>query len=102
MITVKRLDFGDSFRRKIIFSVLAVVVTVIVVEIWIANRLSTYGSEIAKLESSAIDLSMENEFLKNKLSQKLSLKNTQDLGKKYGFEKIKNIEYVKDQTLALN
>lgn len=84
------------FGRKMIFCLLLTFVLIVVLEIWIVNRLSTYGEKINKLENIKISLIAENQYIKNQISQKSSLLELQTLSEKLGFRKIQKIEYINE------
>lgn len=91
-----------SFRKKILIVVCLIVIPVLVLEIWSVNRLATYGVQISELERSKDRLKLENQILENKIAEKSSLTIIGSMAKKYGYTKVKNIEYFKLSGLALS
>ncbi|MBI2011836.1 hypothetical protein HYS91_03635 [Candidatus Daviesbacteria bacterium] len=88
--------------RKIILSLIVVTIVAALIQIWVVNRLSTYGEQIISLEKSANVLELENKVLRNKLDKASSLKEINILARNLGFESIKKIEYLQDIGIALN
>lgn len=72
-----------------------VIIFVMTIEIWVANRLSTFGERINGLESTKYSLALENDYLRNQIAQKKSLILNEKKSESLGFGKIKNIQYIK-------
>lgn len=89
-------------KRKIVIALVLIIVFVITLEIWVSNRLSTFGEKINGLENTRYSLALENDYIKNQIAQKKSLKLNQKKSRSLGFEKTKKVEYIKDQPIALN
>lgn len=89
-------------KRKIVIGLVLLIIFVVTIEIWMANRLATFGEKINSLESTKYSLQLENDYIKNQIAQKKSLNLNQKKSWNLGFGKIKNIEYVKDNSIALN
>lgn len=68
---------------------------VTILEIWAVNRMSSYGEKINKIEETTTVLRMENQILKNKIDERMSLSRTKGYSTKLGFEKIQKMEYIK-------
>ena len=71
-----------------------------IVEIWVVNRLSTYGEQISKLEETRTNYVLENQVLQNQIDEASSLEEIGKLVKSYGFAEIKNIEYLTTSDLT--
>lgn len=82
-------------KRKLVITLVLVIIFVVMVEIWVANRLSTFGEKINGLESTKYSLALENDYLKNQIAQKKSLTLNEKKSKSLGFDKMKNIQYIK-------
>lgn len=98
----KSLETPLYFKRKIVIGLVLLIIFGVMVEIWVANRLSTFGEKINGLEATKYSLELENDYLKNQIAQKKSLNLNQIKSLNLGFGKIKNIEYIKNQPIALN
>lgn len=98
----KSLEVPLYLKRKIIITLVLVIIFVVTVEIWVTNRSSTFGEKINGLEATKYSLQLENDYLKNQISEKKSLNTNEKKSKGLGFGKIKNIQYIKDQPIALN
>lgn len=70
------------------------------VEIWAVNRLATFGDKIQELTSAQASLELENQVLQNSIAQKASLLSVSKQAGSYGFDNVKNFEYVKPINLA--
>lgn len=73
-----------------------------ILEIWLVNRLSTYGEEISKMQYASQSLSRENQILKNEIDKKGSLHKNLTLAGSVGFEPVKEVFVVKSPGIALN
>lgn len=94
---IQRLkQVGGSSKLLRYFKVGGVIFVLLIIgEILAVSRLSTYGNEIKQLNDKKSDLELENLLLKDQLSTQESLKNLEKESKMYGFENIKDIEYIK-------
>lgn len=88
--------------RKILAVLLVLLFLVSLLEIWLVNRLATYGMEISKMQYSAEGLKRENQVLKNQIDEQASLTVNYQKAAELGFESIKNVYYLKSQDIALN
>lgn len=98
----KSLETPLYFKRKIVIGLVLLIIFVVTIEIWVANRLATFGEKINGLEATKYSLKLENDNLKNQIAQKKSLNLNQKKSLNLGFGKIKNIEYIKVSPIALN
>jgi cell division protein FtsL len=90
------LEDRPWFRKKIIGLILLIVAGVVVLEIWMVNRLATFGEQLSKLEEIKGSLITENELLENEIAEKSSLIHLGDKAKEEGFGPIKALKYVKE------
>jgi hypothetical protein len=101
--TVARsLETPLYFKRKIVIGLVLLIIFVVTIEIWVANRTATFGEKINGLEATKYSLELENDYLKNQVAQKKSLNLNQKKSLNLGFGKTKNIEYIKTSPIALN
>ncbi len=102
--TISRsLETPLYLKRKIVISLVLIIIFVVTLEIWVANRLSTFGENINMLESTKYSIQLENDYLRNQIAQKKSLTMNEKKSHNLGFIKInKNIKYIQDQPIALN
>jgi hypothetical protein len=61
------------FRKRILVSLMLILIPVVVAQIWVANRLSVYGEKINKLEQTRMQLVLDNQVLENQIAQAASL-----------------------------
>lgn len=80
--------------KKVFLGLTLAIVLGSIFEIWLLNRLSTYGVEITKLEASQNALRQENLSLKNKIDERSSLLEIQKKASELGFESVKSIQYL--------
>lgn len=73
---------------------------VLMLEIWMTNRLSTYGSKIEEMKEAQAKLTLENQVLENQVAQKSSLLSLESKAGQLGFNSIKNPEYYHPASLA--
>lgn len=90
------------FKRKLVTTLVLLIIFVVMIEIWVSNRLSTFGEKISGLERTKYSLQLENNYLKNQIAQKKSLMLNEKKSKSLGFTKIKNLEVIKSEPIALN
>ncbi len=81
-------------KKRLLLTLLIPIIVIAVLEIWLVNRLSTFGLEISKLEQAAFALETENQLLKNEIDKQSSLISIENKARSLGFEKVKNIEYI--------
>lgn len=89
-------------KRKLVIALVFVIIFVVTIEIWVTNRLSTFGEKINGLEGTKYSLVLENDYIKNQIAQKKSLNLNEKKSASLGFGKIKNIQYIKAEPIALN
>lgn len=89
-------------KRKLFLGLSSVFLIGIVLEIWTANRLSSYGEQISRLEAAKADLQIENQNLQNKIDQQSSLAQIEQYSKQFGFTQVNHVQYVGPAGLALN
>ena len=77
------------------FTVILFILVITIIEIWVVNRLSTYGAQILALEKTHESIKLENKILENQIAEKSSLLRIKEEAKKNGFENISKIEYIK-------
>lgn len=73
----------------------ATVLAIIFLEIWVVNRLSTYGDKIVEIKTAKAALEQENKILENEIAQNSSLLHIDQLAPQFGFKSVGNIEYIK-------
>lgn len=98
----KSLEVPLYFKRKIVIGLVLLIIFVVTLEIWVANRSSTFGEKINSLEATKYSLELENDYLRNQVAQKKSLNLNQKKSLNLGFGKTKSIEYIKNSPIALN
>jgi hypothetical protein len=81
-------------RRKIFTVCLIVLFFSILLEIWSLNRLSNFGEQISNLERTKRQLTLDNQLLQDRISQKASLQKIEKVAKLAGFTDPKSIQYI--------
>jgi len=101
-ILIPSLEPKFYLKRKIVITLVLIIIFVVTIEIWVANRLSTFGEKINGLEATKYSLLLENDNLKNAIALKKSLSLNARESAYLGFGKIKSIIYLKNDPIALN
>lgn len=68
---------------------------VIVAEVLIVNRLSTYGDQIQDLQDKKAELELENILLQEEIAKNMGLKVMDEKVRQFGFEEPKKVEYIR-------
>lgn len=100
--TARSLETPLYLKRKIVIGLVLLVIFVVTLEIWVANRSATFGEKINSLEVTKYSLELENDNLRNQVAEKKSLLLNQKKSMNLGFGKTKNIEYIKTSPIAYN
>lgn len=90
-------------RKKVVRIIkisVAVFLVMIFVEVWMVNRLSTYGHKIQQLKIAQDNLKLENQVLQNQVDQNTSLNTMEKKAQLLGFSNSKTVDYVKEPALA--
>lgn len=80
--------------RKIFLTAVLIFVSVAVIEVWLANRLVTYGVKLKQIEETVSVLGMENSILRNEIAKKSSLAQIKSYSIALGFGTIQHILYL--------
>lgn len=102
MSLLHQLPAHSFFSKKLLFFLIIIAFLLCILEIWLVNRLSTFGEQISRMQYSGQALAMENQILKNEIDKKVSLRSNFELAKKSGFEQVKYVFVVKTPDIALN
>lgn len=97
MTIIKKFDIEEQkkFPKRMTFFSVAILTTLVVLQIWANNTLATYG---AKLESISIlnqTLEMENLVLQNKIAEASSLNNIASKSATLGLSIPKSVQYLR-------
>ena len=88
-------------KRKLILKCSVVIfVLVTILEIWLVNRLSTYGEKLSQIKLSQAILITQNQILENKLAKASSLNDLEKTATQLGFVESQSIDYLKPQAVA--
>lgn len=71
-----------------------------VLQIWVINRMSTFGEQITRIEMLKGDLKMENQLLENSIAEKSTLAKLKLYANHLGFDAVKNIQYIQQARSA--
>lgn len=94
----KILSEEDKRHPKVLRFVvlgLILVLTLLSAEIWIVNRLSTYGDKIYQLKQMQANLELENQVLANSIAETSSMVVLEQKATLLGFNNINQIEYIR-------
>ena len=81
-------------RRKVTLSLLVLLPLGVILQIWVSNRLTTFGQEINQIERLRSQLVLENQLLENEIAERSSLKLMKVYATNLGFVSARNIEYL--------
>lgn len=70
----------------------------VVLEAWVVNSLSTYSDKLSELEAKKAQLQLSNQLIKNEIAAEGGLNLVDQRAKSVGFEPIKSLEYISDET----
>lgn len=93
-------DLGQQKAAKVIKFAVAISIALFILEVWVVNRLSTYGDKIQELKNIQASLKLENQILENTLASKKSLLSIEKRAEQLGFTYAKKLEYLSDINLA--
>ncbi len=87
-------------KKRVVLGLGLALLSGVILEIWLVNRLSTNGEQISKLEKTAFELQLENQILKNQIDQKKSISLIEKQAASLGLDRSYQIEYFKPDNLA--
>lgn len=87
-------------NRKIMIPALIGLLTLLFIEVWAVNRLSSYGDKLNQIKSAQSKLELENQLLANEIALKNSLSFIEERSTLLGFLPVKNVEYLKSPVVA--
>lgn len=91
---IEKLDRNPKILKYIIFGMIFFLTT-FSLEIWIVNRLSTYGDKIQELKVAEAKLELENQIIANSIAKDSSMIALEKKAAELGFGSINQIEYIK-------
>lgn len=83
---------------KFVRLIIVLLVLAVILEGWMVSRLSTYGDKIDQLREVKSSLNLENELLRNQISEKSALSEVEFKASEYGFNFAQTIKYLKDES----
>lgn len=81
--------------RSLFKIIIPVLIFVFLLEIWMVNRLATYGNKIQEIKQAKAQLELENQVLENLVAENSSLISLEEKAAHWGFDSAKNWEYIK-------
>lgn len=91
-------------KARLLHRLLKIAVVFILValslELWTANRLSTYGDKIQGFKDVQAHLELENQVLENIIARESSLNVLEKRAALLGFSSVKTFQYLRSQDLA--
>lgn len=91
---IEKMDKHPKALKYIIFGMVFFLIT-FSLEIWIVNRLSTYGDKIQELKVAEAKLELENQIIANSVAKDSSMVALEKKAAELGFGSINQIEYIK-------
>lgn len=86
---------GSSSKMRLTIGCLTVLLIILFVEIWVANRTSTYGDKIYQLKQSQARLELENQVLANSIAASSAMVLLERKANLLGFNTINQLDYIK-------
>ncbi len=99
---MSNLRLNIFLKKRIVLGLCLTLFLGVLLEIWLMNRLSTFGEQIAQLEKTSVELQLENQIIKNEIDQKRSFAEVNRQADYFGFSKEYSIEYLPATSLALS
>lgn len=90
----ENLDRHPKVLRYLVFGMVFFLIT-FSLEIWIVNRLSTYGDKIQELKVAESKLELENQIIANSVAKDSSMIALEKKANELGFSSINQVEYIK-------
>ncbi|MDO8429366.1 MAG: hypothetical protein Q7S88_01940 [Candidatus Daviesbacteria bacterium] len=75
-------------------------VLVLVAEVWMVNRLATFGSKLQDLKEEQVTVSLQNQILQNQIAEYVSLVTIDQRAKSLGFDTTLNLDYHLSKSIA--
>jgi len=82
-------------RRKMLIALSIILPLLIILQIWVTNRLSTSGERISYIERLKSELMLENQLLENQIAIQSSLMMVRKYAGNLGFIPSREVEYLK-------
>ena len=98
MTIIKKFDTEQSNKKaskKFIVPLGAILIVLIIVEIWVNNTLFSYGGKLQNISTLETALKMENQIIENDVAKHTSLTDVASESAKLGFSKVDNIQYIR-------
>ena len=98
MTIIKKFEIEqpqNGFSKRLVVSVAACLLVLILAEIWVSNTVITYGEKFEKLSNLQETLKTENQILENEIAKKTSLSSLATKSAELGFLKLQSIQYIR-------
>lgn len=82
-------------NRKYIFGIVAILLILVLVEIWLSNSLAIYGKKLEKLADTTRKLGLQNQILQNEIAKGKSLTGIASKSAELGFSYPGSIKYIR-------
>lgn len=99
---LQKLETKTKAHKKTVSVFVVIFLVSIIIEIWTANRLATYGEKINQLQKATDSLSLENQLLSDQIAMRSSLSQTEQSVDALGFVPMGNLQYLNTPTIAFN
>ncbi|RJP47116.1 MAG: hypothetical protein C4584_00745 [Armatimonadetes bacterium] len=95
----KEVNPHYKLSRIIRFGLVALVF-VVVLEVWMVNRLATYGENIQELKKAQSMIILENQTLENSIAEESTLALIEEKAGYLGLDKIKHLDSIQPALIA--
>lgn len=102
LIQLTKTPDKRHFKRKSAYVVSGILLflSLTILEIWLVNRLSSFGQRMHQLMLTQATLELENQLLENQLALKTSLNYLSLKSEQLGFVSNKDVQYLKPPSVA--
>lgn len=102
LIQLAKTPYKGHFKRRSSYVVSGILLflSLTILEIWLVNRLASFGQRMHQLMLAQARLELENQLLENQLASKTSLNYLSLRSEQLGFVRGKDIQYLKPSPVA--
>ena len=96
----RRINFLG--RRKLIITLCVVLSLGVLLQIWVMNRMATFGEQLTRIERTKAQLMLENQILENQIAKMSALSTIKVYAANLGFKPISALISVRPPNIASN
>ncbi len=96
----RKTEITQKHPHHAIKIILAGLVVMLVLEVWMVNRLSTYGNQLAQIKQQEVGFALKNQLLENQIARAGALSDIEHKSEVLGFSQIASYTYLKVPVIA--